>query len=283
MINIFVITVTGVDRIQEKTAKFLNQVEPFSSLVYTGVDFRNKSYDAIESELNLDFAEYIVGGKLSPGEVGCLLSHQQVYETIVDKKIAWALVIEDDAELVLHADEIVSYMQEWHRKAYEIVHLSPTLGGVVVGEKPDKTGRALVFPLLTNAYWISLQGAYKLRSRNSMIGGVADWPVQVSRLKTRAVYQNFFANEGLNSSVIAITQNKMAHARINLSYRRFSSIFFSKNAFKLFQGIKVYGYFTIFRYVFLNRLYKRLFRITLRQKKGDNKTIFLKKLTEKIS
>ena len=76
-----------------------------------GVEF--EFVDAVEGKA-LSAAEIqgllAPGASLSPGQVGCYLSHLKAYQMIVDRKIPAALILEDDARLgpdalkLLHSD-----------------------------------------------------------------------------------------------------------------------------------------------------------------------------------
>ena len=274
MNSIFLITVTGQQRVKENTRNFLFEAEKLMNIRQIGVDLRHLQGTSLETFYNLSVAIFVAGGNLSAGEVGCLLSHQEIYETIVRENIEWALVIEDDADLLIDSDLLMRLSKEWFHRGYEFVHLGPNLGGVLVGERQDKTGRALVPPLGAYAYWISLKGAFKLRTRRGAIGGLADWPIQMSKVKTRAVFNPLFYS-GLENSVIENFQSEGAASRVSLAYRPIRVIFSVSNKQVLAEAISIYGFTTLLKFIFANRIYKRIARILSGTKKGRNNTYFL--------
>lgn len=50
---------------------------------------------------------------LTKGEIGCALSHQDIYEKIISQNLDYALILEDDALL---SDELKSFMPDFMRK-----------------------------------------------------------------------------------------------------------------------------------------------------------------------
>jgi hypothetical protein len=185
------------------------------------------------------------------------------------------LILEDDAEVLMSAADLGSLMNFWHEEGYEFVHLSPALGGVVVTKRGSGTGLALTPPIMTNAYWISLQGAYHLKTRKGQIGGIADWPLQISNVKTRSVLQEIVGNGGQNNSLISATRNDEASSRESLAYRKFYKLLNSRSLKYVYIACKAYGTFSVLGYLLKYRFYKRLARLHLNSPKGTNKTLFI--------
>jgi GR25 family glycosyltransferase involved in LPS biosynthesis len=273
MSTIFFITVSGLRRTPKKTCDFLNNAERLMQIKNIGIDLRNIERDTLVKSYDLSLAEFISGGELSPGEIGCLLSHQKVYKVISSENIDWALVIEDDAEMLVDAKVLICMSQKWFNSGYELVHLSPFLGGVVLNEQKDKSGKALVPPLTTCAYWISTKGARKLQTKKSIIGGLADWPIQVANLQMRSVFTPI-ACSGPGNSTIETVYNHSARTRESLSYRPIAKIISLSNLKLLFKAISVYGLITVLKFSLFYRMYKRLARFFKLTQKGQNKTSF---------
>lgn len=49
---------------------------------------------------------------LNPGEVGCSLSHQKAYKKIIDQKLDYACIMEDDASLSSDVPEILRHIEK---------------------------------------------------------------------------------------------------------------------------------------------------------------------------
>ena len=271
--TIFFITVSGLTRTPKKTCDFLKNAERVMQVKHVGIDLRNKERKTILKNYDLSVAEFISGGEISLGEIGCLLSHQNVYKVISSENIDWALVIEDDAEILVDAQVLISMSQDWFNSGYEFVHLSPFLGGVVCNEQKDKSGVALVPPLSAYAYWISSEGARKLQTKNSVIGGLADWPIQVANLRMRSVFMPI-AYSGQGNSTIETVFNDSARTRASLSYRPIRKIISLSNLILLFKAISVYGLIAVIKFLLIYRIYKRLARLLKFTQKGANVTKF---------
>jgi glycosyl transferase, family 25 len=273
---IIVITVSGEKRIPPQSRDFIRLAEQTIDVKEVGVDLRGRDSSLLHRKYDLSFAEFYAGGALSSGEIGCLLSHQQAYNLIAEKGAPWALIIEDDVELLLSYESLKSLIVLWENHRFELVHLYPGLGGVIVGGEIAKTRLALTPPILTNCYWISSSGAKKLMTRNDMIGGLADWPIQIAKVKMRAISSEVAKDRGEGISVIGPTNsNKSAH-RIPLAHRRYL-LLFNQNSFAfLMRACRVYGIRPVLKQLFFYRFYRRFFRILTGGRKGTNHTIFTK-------
>ena len=49
----------------------------------------------------------------TPGMIGCSLSHYNVYRTIIDQKIPYALILEDDIKLSAHIPDILTKVEQY--------------------------------------------------------------------------------------------------------------------------------------------------------------------------
>jgi len=50
-------------------------------------------------------------GMLTPGEVGCTLSHQKIFQKMIDEKLPIALIMEDDVDVAPSIHEILDYLE----------------------------------------------------------------------------------------------------------------------------------------------------------------------------
>jgi len=50
-------------------------------------------------------------GMLTPGEVGCTLSHQKIFQKMIDEKLPLALIMEDDVDIAPSINEILNYLE----------------------------------------------------------------------------------------------------------------------------------------------------------------------------
>ena len=109
-----------------------------------------------------------MGRKMNHGEIGCYLSHYQLWERIVSEQIPYAVVLEDDAnpdaDFMHVVSDVVSCRWKWD---VVILSYSARRGGTRT-LCPLTGGRTLVLqrrhPWTTAAYLVSLSGAQKLHT-----------------------------------------------------------------------------------------------------------------------
>lgn len=75
-----------------------------------------KTYSVDDREYNREKALAATGHALLPGEIGCALSHVSIYKMIVEKKLPYALVLEDDVELPMNFKEVIEKMVQQQAK-----------------------------------------------------------------------------------------------------------------------------------------------------------------------
>ena len=131
---------------------------------------------------------------MSAGEVGCVLSHQRIWQHMVDEQIPWAIIFEDDIGLQVdhfhhELEEILTHLPaQW-----DLIYLSHPL------DDPKKTLSTIVGnPTLkkieadrrdvgrTHAYMLSQEGAQKLLAYHSVIcfpsDGVLSQDINLKRI-----------------------------------------------------------------------------------------------------
>lgn len=97
MLHIFIVSlVSDIERRANIEKLLLN-----SGLSFEFVDaIYGKDLTEIQlSSLNLQSAQQRLNRKLSPGEIGCTLSHLKAYGKLVSNNYEWACILEDDAIL----------------------------------------------------------------------------------------------------------------------------------------------------------------------------------------
>jgi glycosyl transferase family 25 len=104
---------------------------------------------------------------LSPGEIGCYLSHRTLWQRMVDENIAMAFILEDDIDLepeFLTVLEKITQLKHW-----DMIKLADDRAGTGEQKKELGDGYTLVnfakVPNCTTGYALTLEGAKKLLSR----------------------------------------------------------------------------------------------------------------------
>ncbi len=132
------IFVISLARATERRADISRRLDAFgiSYQIMDAVDGDTLDMSSLQSRLRQDKAKKYYGAPLLSGEIGCYLSHYNLWQQMVEEKIETALILEDDVEFAddffaTVADVVAS---EWH---WQIVNLSTI--------KPSKICKVLQF------------------------------------------------------------------------------------------------------------------------------------------
>ncbi len=134
--------------------------------IVDAVDGRTLDLSSLGGRLRQDIARRHYGQNLSCGEIGCYLSHYNLWQRMVDENISVAVILEDDVQLLGDFKNVLAGVLNKSNAADIILFNLPpqNYGGDLVW-KIDETYK-VVRPkkrVLTNvAYLINLAGAHKL-------------------------------------------------------------------------------------------------------------------------
>ena len=162
--------------------------------VLIGVDGRGGLPDWAEAEVDRNAAwtwdNNRSFGYLTDGELACALSHALAYRKVVDEGLPGAIIFEDDAIL---SERFASFVSENGFQAGEIVILGHKnthvrrFGKVFLCE--GVVGHRLVnSPVLAHGYSLSHDAAAYILKRATPVRARADWPCDISRLKSFAAH-----------------------------------------------------------------------------------------------
>jgi hypothetical protein len=265
--NLFIISITGSKRISTSTHQLIQSIEKHGGRVHWVGDKKIEKDKFLNNEFEI--AEFITGGSISSGEIGCLLNHQEVYKRIIDLNLPNAIVIEDDANLVVSYSDLITIIAKCEKSRFDLINFNSSIGGVLKGKANDDIFKSLVPCLSAFSYWISISGAKALLAKQFYLG-LADWPLSIFRIKSAATIKNIFEH-GDGSSLIGPTLDENAHKRINLVYRPFCQIFNYKYSMIMFKLVGEIGLLVFLKVVFYVRLVKRISKI--RRNNLNNSTI----------
>jgi glycosyl transferase, family 25 len=144
-----------LERSQQELAKFGLSFERLEA-----VDGRKMSKDELDKISPWDKSAFFK--PLSPGEVGCYLSHVAAAEKIVRENWPYALVLEDDFRLTPHFNEVISTALKDAPHGFHIIKLQGNVraGEVVASINSDhKIMRHRCISAQTVAQLWSLEGA----------------------------------------------------------------------------------------------------------------------------
>lgn len=150
----------------ESTVKQLKQLG-LTAERFSAVYGKNLTAEQVEACYDRHLNKSLFRRPLSPGEIGCYLSHRALWQRMVDENIAVAIVLEDDIEVEPGFPDVlalVERLQQW-----DMIKLSDNRNGQGYQSLPLTADYRLVnfrkVPNCTTGYAISLQGAKKLLAR----------------------------------------------------------------------------------------------------------------------
>lgn len=115
----FTTFVINLDKDKERMVHMHNQLKKLAIEYRRQSAILGKEYQPTLSEYDEELAIKKGGHKMLPGEVGCALSHAKVLEKIVQEKIPYALILEDDVVLPDNFKEIIEREIERNKKRWE--------------------------------------------------------------------------------------------------------------------------------------------------------------------
>jgi glycosyl transferase, family 25 len=139
---------------------------------------------------DLEAAESQLGRPMTPGEVGCALSHLEVYRRMLEGSIERAVVLEDDAIVDPDFPAVLEALAGTREELVLLYHaFSHTYFWAPLWSRlrrPLAAGRCLVpfsvTPASTVAYYLTLHAARVLQQAGLPVRGVADWPLSIGRV-----------------------------------------------------------------------------------------------------
>ncbi|WP_322891618.1 MULTISPECIES: glycosyltransferase family 25 protein [unclassified Yoonia] len=136
--------------------------------------------------------------EMGDGEFACALSHHLIYRDIVEKSHPLALVLEDDARIT---PDLRNFLAQLDRDDFDLVLLDHQNARIIENERLQFPSgqiayRVIVQPYLTSAYIVTRQGAVALVEGSLPITAPADWPFDISHLRTYAIDPRMVRQQG---------------------------------------------------------------------------------------
>ena len=188
---IFVLSLEGDEA---RRAPLLNSLAAmgFEPEVLIGVDGRNGLPDWAEAEVDRNFGwswDHRPSQHLTDGELACALSHVRAYQKIVNEGLPGAIIFEDDAIvsetlkpfIAVRGYEAGEMVLLGHHHTYVHRFSKTRLCKGAVGH------RLVATRAYTHGYALTRGAAAYIVDRALPIHARADWPCDISRLKSWAV------------------------------------------------------------------------------------------------
>jgi glycosyl transferase, family 25 len=166
------------------------------------------------------------GRPLTPPEIGCALSHREVYRRVLDQDLQTAIVLEDDAVL---NESFFSFDFSEIKFSFEVISF---YAQALVRLKADKAvsgiplHRAAGHVIYAAGYLVSARGAARLHDATKRIQNVADWPVPAELLDfwvtARPLLEHSYCESTIEQSrVQMVKQTRAAHDRAHTPWLDF--------------------------------------------------------------
>jgi glycosyl transferase family 25 len=176
--------VINLDKSQQRLSRISARLDelkmPFERVAATyGADLNDRQLKAVYSE-SLNAKSY--RRPLSRAEIGCYMSHLKAWQTIVDRELACALVIEDDlvidAPLKDFIESLSHSTDSWDIVKFYCRKKNPKVTSrTAIGSGYDLC-RFQKIPIGNLAQLITLEGAKKLLAARQTFGRPADDDIQ---------------------------------------------------------------------------------------------------------
>ena len=276
-----IISISGESRMASSTRELARVYESSDNLMVHGFDGNETDFTSVFTENHMTILEFIAGGKLSKGELGCLLSHQEMYKHVINSDCNSAIIIEDDAKLIIDSKSLESVIDLCQKSKFDLVSFYSSGGGIVRVINNGPFAKSFVPSLGAVAYWINSNAAKILLTKNYYLG-LADWPLSIAAIRSAQFLPEVFTHSDLGNSIISKSQQPYASKRISIMYQKFMYLFHPQNIAKIFIIIKEIGFVPVVRILIAYRVYKRFFRLLLKVQKGSNQTIVIQSIKNLI-
>ena len=218
--------IISLERDKERTAYLQKEVYPklTNYLKCKAFDGEKDDVNACLSENNIFIADSFME-KCNVGQLGCYLSHFQLWKYLVEKKINLAIVLEDDVKIYKNFNKMIDSIYENLPVKFDFVHLFTHPDKQKMEYLEGKDGE--IIPAEDNfgtvAYMISLRGAKKLIKLTSMLKIQAPVDRQIN-----FYIEHKFINAYMVKKPFLITQGEIMPNRgvYNNSFR--SNIWYTK-------------------------------------------------------
>jgi len=134
-------------------------------------------------------------GMLTPGEVGCILSHQKAFQRIIDEKLPYALIMEDDVDIAPSIHEILDYLE----------HANFSFDICFLGHHPLKREIKL---------FLNIKGKFELNRVNEIVWGahgyVISLPCAIRMLEKTSEFEesvDFYTGDYRINNIVCLYPN----------------------------------------------------------------------------
>lgn len=170
----------NLDKSEDRLATSTAQLDAlgFQFTRVSAVDGRTLG-PAISEVYDRDVTQAFCGRSLTPGEIGCYLSHLEAAKKVLESGAPCGIVFEDDFEMIPEGPEIISQILRWldeNPTEWDLMNLSAQRTKIHTPLAPFEVGnfscnlvRAHGFPVLAHCLMWSRAGAEKFVTQHDKV------------------------------------------------------------------------------------------------------------------
>lgn len=198
---VFILTLPGDDKRRMGLEEALADAGLAWELYY-GIDGRDGLPAEYEQFVDRQTARHKLGRDMSDGELACALSHRAIYQTILQRRLPGAIILEDDAR---PTPAFVSVVKEKVFMRAPITLFHHSYGRAVRGRRTRLADgvvsyRAAQRATSTMAYALRSDAAQRLLDCSTPVSFQADWPCDLYELNAWLCVPRLFTEAEGNAS-----------------------------------------------------------------------------------
>ena len=217
------------------------EAEGISYELWYGIDGR-KGLDAeFEAMIDRDAARQTMRRDMGDGEFACALSHHFIYREILSRDLPFAVVLEDDAII---DTPFFSFLDQIDTAQYDLLMLDHMRADIFRRARIN-VGKGLwayrlaFSPMLTTGYIISQAGARIMVDQSLPISAPADWPIDVSQMRSFAVDPRIVDHPDQDTGASYIRHERVPTPRPKNRASRFLEATYWKKTYKKRTSVRI--------------------------------------------
>lgn len=216
--KVFILTLEAHDR--SEALQSMLRAQNVEYQVVFGIDGRNGLPAEYEAQIDREKTKTVFGREMSDGEYACALSHQLIYQKIIEQGLKRAVVFEDDA-LPLSAFFALE-RDYFEAKDLTLLYHYNTY---VRRSAPNAHAHPEILPLnnspfMACAYIIAAPTAQLILEHARPIVSPADWPIELGDINAGAAWPYMAEHIGQKTSNLSDKRPKSLRKSIDKNYVR---------------------------------------------------------------
>ena len=222
--QIFVLTLEGAEHRRRTLMKQLDD-QRLSYELFFGIDGRNGLPEEYESLIDRQSAQETLGRPMGDAEFACALSHNRIYQKIVEREISCAIILEDDITI---SDQLPPFFDGISEAPCDMLLLGYSKGrfsrrNVVHFGDNLRAHKILLAPYGTTGYMVTNFAASWFMNYSHKIAYVADWPFDITAIDSRAIVPRL-VHHSQTAEDLSTVQKSRSQVRVKSSAKRFLTL-----------------------------------------------------------